>query len=101
MLGLFSIDPCHRARAIKRWIIVFSSLVILAMWGIVVETIIGARDRGGVIDGWLVDVVDEAAVDKLESDGVRCRAVPLWMTDVDTTKAIAQEALDLASEIRA
>ena len=44
LLGLFSIDPCHRAKAIKRWIIVFSSLVILAMWGIVFETIIGARE---------------------------------------------------------
>jgi hypothetical protein len=44
LLGLFSIDPRNRAKAIKRWIIVFSSLVILAMWGIVVETIIGARE---------------------------------------------------------
>jgi LPPG:FO 2-phospho-L-lactate transferase len=61
----------------------------------------GARNRGGVIDGWLVDSVDEAAVDKLESDGVRARAVPLWMTGVDTTKAIAQEALNLAAEIGA
>jgi len=46
-------------------------------------------------------VVDEAAVDKLESEGVRCRAVPLWMTDVASTTAIAQEALDLAAERRA
>jgi LPPG:FO 2-phospho-L-lactate transferase len=59
----------------------------------------GARMRGGVIDGWLVDSVDDAAVDKVETDGVRCRAVPLWMTDVDATKAIAQQALDLAAEI--
>ena len=59
----------------------------------------GARSRGGVIDGWLVDSVDEAVIDKLESDGIRCRAVPLWMTDVDTTKAMAQQALALAAEI--
>src|SRR5712691_4676115 len=44
LLGLFSPDPCRRAKAIKRWIVVFSSLVILAMWGIVVETIISARE---------------------------------------------------------
>ena len=59
----------------------------------------GARSRGGVIDGWLVDSVDEVVVDKLESDGVRCRAVPLWMTNVGTTKAMAQQALALAAEI--
>ena len=61
----------------------------------------GARRRGGVIDGWLVDPVDEAAVDKLASDEVRCRAVPLWMTDLEATAAIAQHALDLAAEVRA
>ena len=61
----------------------------------------GARSGGGLIDGWLVDTVDAAAVEKLESDGVRCRAVPLWMTDVEATKAIAQQALDLAAEVRA
>jgi LPPG:FO 2-phospho-L-lactate transferase len=66
-----------------------------------VGTHYGARLRDGVIDGWLVDSVDDAAVDKLEADGIRCRAVPLWMTDVDATKAIARQALDLAAEIGA
>jgi LPPG:FO 2-phospho-L-lactate transferase len=61
----------------------------------------GARSGGGVIDGWLVDSDDLVAVDKLESDGIRARAVPLWMTDVEATARIAQEALDLAAEIRA
>ena len=61
----------------------------------------GSRSGGGVIDGWLVDSVDEAAVQKLESDGVRCRAVPLWMSDLEATQAIAQQALDLAAEVRA
>ena len=61
----------------------------------------GARERGGVIDGWLVDAVDAAAVEKLETEGLRCRAAPLWMTDVDATKAIARQALDLAAEFRA
>jgi LPPG:FO 2-phospho-L-lactate transferase len=61
----------------------------------------GARADGGVIDGWLVDEVDAAAVDKLEADGIRSRAVPLWMSDVDATARIAQAALDLAAEVSA
>ena len=56
----------------------------------------GARQSGGVLDGWLVDSVDEAAVDRVEEAGIRCRAVPLWMTDHDTTADLAAEAIDLA-----
>jgi LPPG:FO 2-phospho-L-lactate transferase len=56
----------------------------------------GARQSGGVLDGWLVDSVDEAAVDRVEEAGIRCRAVPLWMTDPDTTADLAAEAIDLA-----
>ena len=61
----------------------------------------GARSDGGMLDGWLVDEVDAAAVDKLRAEGIRSRAVPLWMTDVEATAAIAQAALDLATEARA
>ena len=60
----------------------------------------GARANGGFIDGWLVDEADAASVDKLSTDGIRARAVPLWMTDIDATAAIATAALDLASELR-
>ena len=60
----------------------------------------GARSGGGVIDGWLVDSDDSAAVEKLQADSIRARAVPLWMTDVDATAGMAREALDLAAEIR-
>jgi LPPG:FO 2-phospho-L-lactate transferase len=61
----------------------------------------GARSGGGVIDGWLVDEADGAAADKLSAEGIRCRAVPLWMSDVDATAAIAAAALELAAELRA
>jgi LPPG:FO 2-phospho-L-lactate transferase len=61
----------------------------------------GARANGGVIDGWLVDDVDAAAVDKLQAEGIRSRAVPLWMSDTEATARIAQAALDLAAEVRA
>ena len=60
----------------------------------------GARTTGGVIDGWLVDDADVAAVDKLSAEGIRARAVPLWMTDAAATAALADAALELAEELR-
>jgi len=60
----------------------------------------GARSAGGVLDGWLVDDTDAAAVDKLSAEGIRARAVPLFMTDVAATAAIAEAALELAAELR-
>ncbi|GHG77087.1 2-phospho-L-lactate transferase [Streptomyces griseocarneus] len=61
-----------------------------------------ARHYGsGLIDGWLVDSVDADAVDEVEAAGIRCRAVPLMMTDLEATAAMAREALALAEEVRA
>lgn len=51
----------------------------------------GARADGGVLDGWLVDTVDGAA----QVPGVRVAAVPLIMSDVEATAAMARAALDL------
>ncbi len=56
----------------------------------------GARTADGLLDGWLVDEVDAGAVAPVEALGVRCRAVPLLMRDVDATAAMAKAALDLA-----
>ncbi|WP_030276168.1 2-phospho-L-lactate transferase [Streptomyces sp. NRRL B-24484] len=55
----------------------------------------------GLLDGWLVDTADEAAVAAVEAAGIRCRAVPLMMTDVPATAAMARAALQLAAEVRA
>jgi LPPG:FO 2-phospho-L-lactate transferase len=55
----------------------------------------GCRSRGGILDGWLVDTSDQAAVERVTAAGLRCRAVPLWMTDPDTTADLVQAALDL------
>lgn len=55
----------------------------------------GSRSRGGVLDGWLVDEADRAAVVEVEAAGIACRAVPLMMTDHDATAAMAQAAADL------
>ncbi|MER8188239.1 2-phospho-L-lactate transferase [Kitasatospora sp. NPDC094015] len=60
-----------------------------------------ARHYGsGLLDGWLVDTADEAAVAGVEAAGIRCRAVPLLMTDVPATAAMARAALALAEEVR-
>ena len=56
----------------------------------------GARKAGGVLDGWLVDTVDEKSVERIEAAGIRCRAVPLWMTDHEKTADLAAAAIDLA-----
>ncbi|WP_330305030.1 MULTISPECIES: 2-phospho-L-lactate transferase [unclassified Streptomyces] len=55
----------------------------------------------GLLDGWLVDTVDASAVERVEAAGIRCRAVPLMMADLDATAQMAREALALAEEVRA
>src|SRR3954471_24912121 len=61
-----------------------------------VATHFGARTKGGVLDGWLIDTSDASQLDTIAAAGIEARAVPLWMTDPDLTAAIAEEALDLA-----
>jgi LPPG:FO 2-phospho-L-lactate transferase len=58
----------------------------------------GARSRDGVLDAWLVDSADESAVARVEEAGIRCRAVPLMMTDLDATARMADAALSLGLE---
>jgi LPPG:FO 2-phospho-L-lactate transferase len=57
----------------------------------------GARDRGGILDGWLVDTSDEHVVDRVREAGIQCRAVPLWMSDHDATADMVTAALALVS----
>jgi LPPG:FO 2-phospho-L-lactate transferase len=54
-----------------------------------------------LLDGWLVHTGDEAAVTEVEAAGITCRAVPLLMTDVDASAAMARQALELAEQVRA
>ncbi|MGH3411986.1 MAG: 2-phospho-L-lactate transferase [Marmoricola sp.] len=56
----------------------------------------GARSAQGVLDGWLVDATDDGAVPAVEQAGIRCAAVPLWMTDHDATADMAAAAVRLA-----
>ena len=64
-----------------------------------VAALYGARGTGGILDGWLVDTSDADAVPAVEALGIACRAVPLLMTDLDTTARMAQDALDLARAV--
>ena len=57
----------------------------------------GSRQAGGVLDGWLVDESDAAALPALEAAGLTARAVPLFMHDVPASARIAEAALALAS----
>ena len=56
----------------------------------------GSRASGGVLNAWLVDKSDADAVPAVEALGITCRAVPLMMTDVEATAAMAAAALSLA-----
>ena len=59
----------------------------------------GSRSSGGILDAWLVDESDAASVQEINERGIACRAVPLFMTDVDATATMVKEALDLVAEI--
>ncbi len=53
------------------------------------------RDGDGVLDGWLVDERDADQVERVRAAGIACAAVPLMMSDVDATAAMAAAAVDL------
>ena len=52
-----------------------------------------------LLDGWLVHKSDADQVEPVQQGGIRCRAVPLLMTDQDATAAMAKAALELAAEL--
>jgi LPPG:FO 2-phospho-L-lactate transferase len=59
-----------------------------------------ALHYGDLLDGWLVDSRDADAVPRVVEAGVACRAVPLLMSDVEASAAIARATLELAREVR-
>jgi len=59
----------------------------------------GSRRSGGIIDGWLIDGSDAATLGQIEAVGIRARAVPLLMTDLSATAAMAAAAVQLGAEI--
>ncbi len=61
---------------------------------------VAAHYGPALLNGWLVDEQDKAAVDAPELAGITVRALPLYMTSLAATAAIARAALDLAWELR-
>jgi LPPG:FO 2-phospho-L-lactate transferase len=57
----------------------------------------GARSDGGVLDGWLVDTVDEPDVARVQESGLACAAAPLLMTSLEATAEMAVTALALVT----
>jgi LPPG:FO 2-phospho-L-lactate transferase len=57
----------------------------------------GSRSDGGLLDGWLVDVADADDVRRVVDAGLPCRAVPLLMTDLEATAAMAAAAVGLVA----
>ncbi len=67
-----------------------------------VETSAGAVAEyygADLLDGWLIDESDAAQQGRVEAAGIRCRAVPLLMRDLDATTAMARAALAFATEV--
>lgn len=60
----------------------------------------GSRAADGVLDGWLIDTSDAAQLESIATAGIHAQAVPLWMTDEDTTATLASAALTLAEAVR-
>ncbi|MFJ4264387.1 2-phospho-L-lactate transferase [Paenarthrobacter nicotinovorans] len=61
-----------------------------------VAALLGARSRGGILDGFLVDPADAADLTKLSDAGIPATAVPLIMADTAATADIAASALAFA-----
>jgi LPPG:FO 2-phospho-L-lactate transferase len=61
---------------------------------------VAAHYGAGLLDGWLVDEQDKAAVDDPALDGIAVRAVPLYMRDLAATAEMARATLGLAAELR-
>jgi LPPG:FO 2-phospho-L-lactate transferase len=57
----------------------------------------GTRADGGVLDGWLVDAADADQLEGLHAAGLAAAAVPLFMTDLDATAAMAAAAIALVT----
>jgi LPPG:FO 2-phospho-L-lactate transferase len=65
---------------------------------------VAAHYGPALLDGWLVDEQDKAAVEQARADdpalaGLAVRALPLYMRDIPSSAAIAQAAIDLAKEL--
>lgn len=56
----------------------------------------GARERGGLLDAWIIDEADAAEAPDVEATGLRCVVAPTLMTDVDAAGRLAGLCLTTA-----
>ncbi len=98
VVGLSPIVAGHHVRGMAEQLLTAVGVPVSAAG---VAAHYGPRAAGGVLDGWLVDDADAGLVADVEAGGVRCRAVPLMMTDRDATAAMAAAAVALAREVGA
>jgi len=58
----------------------------------------GARDRGGLLDAWLMAEEDTAFAPDVAAGGIDVSVVPLWMRDADTSAALGDAALSIRDD---
>jgi LPPG:FO 2-phospho-L-lactate transferase len=56
----------------------------------------GPREKGGLLDAWLIAEEDASLAEGLEATGLRAPVRPLWMRDLDSAADLAAAALDIA-----
>ena len=61
---------------------------------------VAAHFGPALLDGWLVDEQDKAAVDDPRLAGIEIRTLPLYMRDAASAAEIARAAVELAAELR-
>jgi LPPG:FO 2-phospho-L-lactate transferase len=60
---------------------------------------VAAHYGAHLLNGWLVDTADAEATEAAELEGIAVRALPLYMTDLAATAAMATAAIELAAEL--
>ncbi len=55
----------------------------------------GSRDRGGLLDAWLIDAGDKEQVEAIAQLGINCVAVNTLMTDSQAAQALAGDVLTI------
>jgi LPPG:FO 2-phospho-L-lactate transferase len=60
----------------------------------------GARRDGGLLDAWVVDERDAAAVPDVAALGMLARSAPSMLDDVEVAAALARTCLDLVCAVR-
>ncbi|MGH3855039.1 MAG: 2-phospho-L-lactate transferase [Pseudonocardiaceae bacterium] len=88
---VIGLSPIVGGRAVRGMADACLTAIGVARHACAVAAHYGARRADGILDGWLVHPGDGATV-----PGVRVREVPLLMTDVAASAAMATAALDLA-----